>query len=294
MSLMQSRITFLGIVGLGLLAARCCEAQEMAVLPDRTNGVYAAGDLVHWRVEWRGGRTPPPARFRCLKGGMTEIRQGDLAFSNNVAALETQFGEPGTMLVTVDWTSPDGREEHVAGGAVAAPDRIPLSAPRPRDFDSFWKAKLKELDKVPENVKLERADSGVSNVVYRKITMDNIRGTHIRGQLAHPAQGKKFPALLILQWAGVYPLQKSWVTDRAAEGWLALNIEAHDLPIDQPAAFYREQFNGPLKDYWSIGNDDRDTSYFLRMYLSCYRAVEYLIHRKDWNRDTLVVMGDRL
>lgn len=77
-----------------------------------------------------------------------------------------------------------------------------------------------------------------------------------------------------------FPLQKSWVTDRAAEGWLALNIEAHDLPIDKPEAFYRQQFDGPLKNYWSIGNDDRDRSYFLRVYLSCYRAVEYLTKRK--------------
>ena len=86
--------------------------------------------------------------------------------------------------------------------------------------------------------------------------------------------------------------RKSWATDRAAEGWLALNIEPHDLPIDKPASFYKEQFDGPLKDYWSIGNDNRDTSYFLRMYLSCYRAVEYLKKRPDWNGKTLVVMGD--
>jgi cephalosporin-C deacetylase-like acetyl esterase len=122
--------------------------------------------------------------------------------------------------------------------------------------------------------------------------MDNIRGTHIHGQLAWPVQGKKFPALLLFQWAGVYGLQKSWVADRAAEGWLALDIEPHDLPIDQPEAFYKEQFDGPLKNYWSIGNDDRDTSNYLRMYLSCCRAVDYLAGRPDWDGRTLVVMGD--
>jgi cephalosporin-C deacetylase len=135
-------------------------------------------------------------------------------------------------------------------------------------------------------------DGGKPGVAYWKITLDNIRGTHIEGQIARPEKGKKFPALLIVQWAGVYGLQKNWVTDRAAEGWLALDIEPHDLPIDKPEAFYREQFAGPLKDYWSIGNDNRDTSYFLRMYLSCYRAVEYLRTRPDWNGKTLVVMGD--
>ena len=83
--------------------------------------------------------------------------------------------------------------------------------------------------------------SGKPNIDYWKITLDNIRGTHIQGQLARPKQGDKFPALLIVQWAGVYPLQKSWVTDRAGEGWLVLNIDAHDLPIDEPADFYQSR-----------------------------------------------------
>jgi cephalosporin-C deacetylase-like acetyl esterase len=122
--------------------------------------------------------------------------------------------------------------------------------------------------------------------------MNNIRGTHIYGQLARPAQSRKLPALLIVQWAGVYGLQQSWVTDRAAEGWLVLDIEPHDLPIDRPEAFYKEQqTRGPLHDYWRIGNDDRETSYYLRMYLSCYRAADYLAHRDDWDGRTLVVMG---
>jgi cephalosporin-C deacetylase-like acetyl esterase len=191
----------------------------------------------------------------------------------------------------VNWKSDEGKERRALGGAVAAPEQIALSAPRPADFDAFWKAKLKALKKVPANPELESLDVGKTNVAYWQITMNNIRGSRIEGQLARPAQGRKFPALLIVQWAGVYRLERSWVTDRAAEGWLVLNIAAHDLPIDQPEAFYRQQFRGPLKDYWSIGNDDRDTSYYLRVYLSCYRAVEYLTKRKDWDGKTLVVMG---
>jgi len=41
----------------------------------------------------------------------------------------------------------------------------------------------------------------------------------------------------------------------------------------------------------SIGDEDREKSYFLRMYLGCYRAVEYLASRPDWDGKTLVVMG---
>jgi cephalosporin-C deacetylase-like acetyl esterase len=196
------------------------------------------------------------------------------------------------MLVEVTWKPEEGKERRTTAGAAADPERIAISAPCPADFDDFWKAKLKELKKVSAHPQLESVDIGKTNISYWKITMANIRGTHIQGQIARPATGRKFPALLIVQWAGIYPLQRSWVTERAAEGWLALDIEAHDLPIDKPASFYKDQFSGPLKDYWSIGNDDRETSYFLRMYLSCYRAAEYLRQRADWDGKTLVVMGD--
>ncbi|HWH71317.1 MAG TPA: acetylxylan esterase, partial [Candidatus Sulfotelmatobacter sp.] len=55
--------------------------------------------------------------------------------------------------------------------------------------------------------------------------------------------------------------------------------------------FYQQQSKGALKDYAAIGNDNRDTSYFLRMYLSCYRAAQYLAERPDWDGKTLVVAG---
>ena len=41
----------------------------------------------------------------------------------------------------------------------------------------------------------------------------------------------------------------------------------------------------------AIGNGDRETSYFLRMYLSCYRAAEYLAQRPDWDGRIMVVTG---
>jgi len=66
-----------------------------------------------------------------------------------------------------------------------------------------------------------------------------------------------------------------------------LNIEPHDLPGDQPAAFY----SGKVPNYWAIGQDDKDQSYFVRMYLSAYRAADFLADQPDWDGKTLVVMG---
>src|SRR6202012_3515604 len=172
-----------------------------------------------------------------------------------------------------------------------APEKLKAGVAAPEDFDAFWKGKLAELDKIPANPVLTRAPSDKEGGQYSKVTLDNINGPHVQGQIARPATGTKFPAILQLQYAGVYPLQKSWVTEKAAKGWLALNILAHDLPIDEAEAFYQAQAAGPLKNYASIGNESRETSYFLRMLLGDHRAVEYLASRPDWDGKTLVVIG---
>lgn len=285
------RLSFVvSIVLLALSPGVLCLAQ-VVITPDHTNGIYRVGETVQWNVKWTGTNDTPPVHYTFKRGGWTEAGQGELTFLNGAARLETHFIAAETMLVEAKWHTADGKEGRALGGAVAAPERIALSATRPRDFNKFWKAKLRELARVPANPRLESAESGKANVAYWKITMDNIRSSRIYGQLAQPAQGQRLPALLIVQWAGVYGLQRNWVTDRAAEGWLVLNIEPHELPIDRDAEFYKEQFAGPLKDYWSQGNDDRETSYFLRMYLSCYRAADYLTKRPDWDGKTLVVMG---
>ena len=57
-------------------------------------------------------------------------------------------------------------------------------------------------------------------------------------QLAKPKKAGKYPAMLIVQYAGIYPLQPDWVMKRAKQGYIALNIMAHDLPFDQPKEFY--------------------------------------------------------
>jgi len=286
---MRFRCCFIPVLGV-LLAAGFASAQPMVVASDKSNGVYQVGETVHWSLEWKGAGEPPATRFTRKSGGFTNVGAGEVIFSNQVGRLDTRFDAPGTMLVEATWL-PESRTNRAIGGAVAGAEQIRAAVPPPADFDEFWKGKLAELAKVPPNPRLEEAPGARSGVAYWKITLDNIRGTHIQGQIARPEKGEKLPALLIVQWAGVYPLKKEWVTDRAAAGWLALDIEAHDVPIDRPESFYHDLFAGELKEYWNLGNDDRDRSYFLRMYLSGYQALEYLKTRPDWNGKTLVVMG---
>ena len=175
--------------------------------------------------------------------------------------MTTTLDEPEALLLEVELTAPDGQEQKALGSAMVAPERITPSAVRPADFDAFWAAKLAELAKVPENAKLVPGDSGRPGVEYWTITLDNIRGTHIHGQLARPRKGRdKLPALFNSRSgpACIRCKSRGPPAARRKVGSCSTSI-AHDLPIDEPESFYQKQYAGPLKDYWAIGNDDRDT-----------------------------------
>lgn len=273
---------------IGCLLASTIAAQEILTTPAKPTGVYGVGDQIEWKVEAKGD--VKQVAYMIKKGGMMVTKQGTLDLSAGPAVLQTTLDEPGTVLVEFKGKQGD-KEIKALAGAVAAPEKIAPSAPRPDDFDAFWKAKIEQLEAIPANPQLEPGDGGKAGVEYFKLRMDNINGAHVYGQLAKPKKEGKYPAILIVQYAGVYGLPKTNVTNRAGAGWLALNIMAHDLPFDQPEDFYKQASQTTLKDYVSIGDEDRDKSYFLRMYLGCYRAVEYLASRPDWDGKTLVVMG---
>jgi hypothetical protein len=262
---MNANRLFIIVLSIALSVSARAGADELLVRPHPSKGVLEIGQRIVWRLQWQGSKPPKEVHYQLKRGGKTEIRQGTLELVEGEAELTASLDTPGALLALFSATSAAGEKVLGRGGAIVAPQEIKPSAARPADFDSFWAAKLKEIAAIPLHAQLESADSGRKGVDYWKITLDGYGGSKIRGQLARPdaehlKAGDKLPALFIPQWAGVYPLEKPWVTDRAAEGWLVLNILAHDLPIDEPKSFYDAQFQGPLKDYWAIGNDDRETS----------------------------------
>jgi cephalosporin-C deacetylase len=121
--------------------------------------------------------------------------------------------------------------------------------------------------------------------------MDHVNQTKVFGQIAEPSKPGKYPALLQLQWAGgPYALDKSWITPHASNGWIALNIQAHNVFPTEPASYYNA-LPATLKSYNRIGHESRETSYFVEMYLRGVRAVDYLRSHPNWDGKTLLVMG---
>jgi cephalosporin-C deacetylase-like acetyl esterase/lysophospholipase L1-like esterase len=271
-----------------LSAVHFCAAQEPTFTPYKASGIYGVGERVGWTAHWPEGAVPTREyTYTIRRDNQVVIKTGALDFSIGRSTIEVALDQPAMVYVEISALGGSG----ISLGAAVAPERLEPSVPRPVDFDRFWDSKIKMLKRIPQNAVLTPSDSGLPDVDYATIKMDHVNGTHVYGQLAKPKRKGKFPALIIFQWASPpYPLQKQWVTDYAAKGWLVLNIEPHDVLPDQPPSYYGS-LPQELKNYQSIGRDDRDRNYFLQMYLADYRAVEYIAGRSDWDGKTLVVMG---
>jgi len=167
-------------------------------------------------------------------------------------------------------------------GAAVAPTLLKPSVPAPADFDSFWAAQLARLRAIAAHPVLTPLPTTQPGVKLFRVRLDSV-GSHVQGYLAVPDRRGKFPALILYQYAGVYALQPQWATNRAAEGWLTLDVDSHDLPPDQGT--------GVPKEYAAIGDRSRDTSYFLDMYLRDTRALQYIRSSPRWDGKTVVLTG---
>jgi cephalosporin-C deacetylase len=63
-----------------------------------------------------------------------------------------------------------------------------------------------------------------------------------------------------------------------------INVDSHDKLPSDPSG------NVP-RGYQSVGNTDREKSYFLNMYLRDSRVLDYLLTRPDWDGKTIVLTG---
>jgi cephalosporin-C deacetylase len=269
----------------GCGTAHCAEWALTRLQPD---GIHETGARAGWIVKPEDAITGRVYEYELRRDNMIVVASGNLdPTASNL--IETRPNTPGMLFLEIKGRDFNAQPQ-VAGLAVS-PRRIAPSAPAPRDFDRFWKARISQSQRVPLDPQLTPGDSDRAGVEFFTLRMKHSDGGEIHGQLAKPAGPGRFPALVIYQWAGrPYPLQKSWVTERAAQGWLVLNIQPHDVLPDQPQAYYDAQPD-ELKNYQDIGRGDRDRNYFLRMYLADHRAVDYLAGRADWNGSQLVAMG---
>ena len=305
-----------------LIAQRAPIPQQLTFTPYHATDIYAIGETVGWTVT-PGPVTPTYLyKWTIRRDNNVVLKEGKLDLSTGKDKIEIIVDQPEMLYVAVEaYANLDGSVPTLpppppappqgapgqpgpgffpprslfsggntgrnnglyAVGAAVAPTQIGLSTPRPADFDAFWDGKLAEQAKIPINAVLTPVQTDVPGVEQNMFVLDAL-GSKAHGYIAKPAKEGKFPAVIQLQYAGVYALNPRGSAQRAADGWLVINVDSHDkLPTDPSG--------GIPNGYQAIGNTDREKSYFLNMYLRDSRALDYLLTRPDWDGKTIVVMG---
>jgi cephalosporin-C deacetylase len=294
--------------------------QQLTFTPYHASGIYDAGETVGWTVT--PGPVPPTYSYKWTirRNNAAVLKEGKLDFSTGTDKIEIAGDQPEMIYVAIEpvanldsgtatpaapasTSSPaslsatvpapslpafsggnTGRDNGLyAVGAAVAPTKLGLSTPRPDDFDAFWDAKLAAQAKVPINPVLTPVQSDVPGIEMSIFALDAL-GSRAHGYVAKPAGDGKFPAVIQLQYAGVYALNAHADALRAQEGWLVLNVDSHDKLPSDPSGNVPQGYN-------SIGNTDREKSYFLNMYLRDSRVLDYLLTRPDWDGKTIVLTG---
>jgi cephalosporin-C deacetylase len=290
--------------------------QQLTFAPYHANGIYSLGETVGWTV------TPGPVeptytyKWTIRRNNADVLKEGKLDLSSGKDRIEIIGDQPEMIYLAIEPVAKlvvdaaalapeplsetparagSGNPNGFAGGntgrdnglyavgAAVAPMKIGLAAPRPADFDSFWAGKLAAQEKVAINPVLTPVQTDTPGIEMSTFVLDAL-GSHAQGYVAKPAKEGTLPALVLLQYAGVYALNARSVAARAAEGWLVMDVDSHDKLPSDPSG------NAP-RNYAAIGNTDRETSYFLNMYLRDSRALDYLMTRPDWDGKTIVLLG---
>ena len=262
---------------------------------DPASGLLRVGETARVTLADSAADDTPSLVAVLKRDGATEIGRLPLVRSAPAAPVEVAFTlrEPGAVLAVL--SPAEGGARRARAGFLFSPELIRTAVPRSEDFDAFWDGKLAALASTPLDARIDSGRPGhipPTGVHYGRFDLAVSATERVRGQFAHPDRvGEKFPALVIFQWAGVYPLDPGTVQGPAARGWLALNVFAHDQPFDEPREFYGDLAKGALKDYGALGADDRERSYFLRMFLGARRALDFVRQHPAWDGRVLVVQG---
>jgi cephalosporin-C deacetylase-like acetyl esterase len=270
---------------------------RLTVATDRPDAIYAAGETATFRVVVDQG-DPPAAGAKIVyqidRSDTQSVAQGELPISKSPIALKGSLNEPGFLLCRVRCMVNGKKVAEALAGAGFAPLQIKPSLPVPSDFDAFWAAQKARLKTVPMKAALTPVASPVQGVECFDLQVACVPPRPVSGYFARPrkATAKSLPAILHVHGAGVYSASLGTAASAAKRYHaLSLDINAHGILNGKPDEYYQALDRGELRGYRHEGRENRETCYFLGMFLRVVRALDFLASQPEWDSKSLIVEG---
>jgi cephalosporin-C deacetylase len=284
----------LGLLSAGSLVEVAAANPVVSIITDHTDAIYKVNEPVQFtiRVQMNNKPLEGTISWTLSKDGGTTLKSGRETLVGGQATVTGSLGEPGFIHLTASFSYAGKTYSHKVGVGID-PTAIKPSMPVPDDFDEFWNGKKAELAAVPMIASVKPVSSGNVAMDGFEVQVSSL-GAPVTGYMVKPKDAKPgtLPIIITLQGAGVANSSLSGARGWAQEGMIAFSLNAHGLPLGQPADFYSSKYpNGELGDYRIRGRESRDEFYFLGMFLRIIRAIDYLTTLPEWDGKTVILYG---
>ena len=288
---------FLLAAALLVAAAPAGAAYEIRIATDAEDWHAAIGQTVTYRVSLLEDGRPvvgQKLQYTLSWDYIVPIRKGEITSAAEPVELTGLATHPGFMRLDVHYQPAEGKAVDEPASVAVAPRQIHSPVTEPDDFDAFWESKKQLVLAEPMNPQLTPVDSQMENFEIFDLQINCPGVKPCSGYFGRPTNAKPgtLPAVLFVHSAGVW---SSWINAvRQAGRWgdvLAYDLNAHGIPNGHDRPFYEALDAGELKGYPFQGIEDRETDYFLGMYMRIIRAIQFLTSQPEWDGKNLVVIG---
>ncbi len=273
--------------------------EQVMLSLNSADGVYQAGDTV--RVTARSTAEGSERVLMQVLSYDKVLYKKEMSLKSGENLVYTKvISEPVSMMVKVNPVS-DPKVSTTVGFLVAPQEFVPGFA-IPADLKSFWDGELARMRALRPEIRITPA-VGVKDELKDKIECYHIEinmpeGNPCRGYVAYPknAATRSLPIYLFVHSAGVNRPANlstaSFVTSRALQGYLVIDINAHGYLDDQPQEYYDALNNGELKNYQSREFFGISDYYFHNMYLRDVRGLDYAVTLPVWDGKRILIHGE--
>ena len=261
------------------------------------NGVYKAGEKV---IVWAetGEGCADDLIFTVEENMSGTIIEKNISLKEGKTVLYSKkHKDPIHLVFKVALAENPKRNSSV--GIIVAPEKFTTGFKAPGDLREFWDDQIAQMRKMPMEPVLTKVKSPDPQIECYDLMIPMPEGNPAWGYVAFPkkAAEKSLPILIYAHSAGVEQPDKrsnieTAVKDaRRGNGAIAIDINAHGMPSDQPQEYYDSLAKGPLKGYHSHPIKGHESIYFRLMYLRLVRALDYLVTLPQWDGERVLIYG---